>query len=563
MWSFSSTGLVSCVLVSLAASTAGAVPPAISSEQKTRVDRIFSELDRTTSPGCALGVIRDGVFVYERGYGMANLELGVPISPSTVFDIGSTSKQFTAMSVALLARRGRLSLDNPVRRWVSELPSWAETVTLRQLLHHTGGVRDYLELMGLAGQNFEDVSTDDDALSILARQKALNFEPGSEYLYSNSGFFLLSTVVRRASGVKLADFARENIFEPLGMRHTHFHDDHNAIVPNRATGYSPRESGGFQIDMSNFEQTGDGAVMTSIEDLLLWDRNFFDPKVGGPEVLRELQQTVKLTGGESIDYALGLRVSSYRGLQTVSHGGSWAGYRAELLRFPTERFSVACLCNFSRSGPSRLAKLVADELLGERLSEDRNKKPLPVPAKPAAVPVRQLESRTGVYRSARNGDTWILRVEDGKLKAASGGEEVPLLPEAADRFRASPPAALEFTFPPAGSAPRRLVVTEEGVKPQEYEWIEPARPTPADLAEYSGSYRCDELDATYRFEVSGGKLGLRIRGSRIRPLLATLRDEFEGDGRRIRFTRDADGRVSGFTLASGRVRNLVFVRESR
>src|SRR5688572_8856841 len=333
-----------------------------------RVDSVFVALDKPTSPGCALGIYNAGQVAYTRGYGMANLEHGVPITPQTVFDLGSTSKQFTAMSVLLLEEERKLSLDDDVRKWIPELPRYAKPVTIRHLLHHTSGLRDYLTLMWLRGVNFDGVTTANDAVSIITRQGETNFEPGAEYLYSNSGYFLLSEIVRRAGGKSLADFARERIFTPLGMEATHFHDDHTMIVPRRATGYAPRTGGAFRISMSGFEQIGDGSVMTTVEELARWDGNFYTGSVGGRPLLARMEMRGSLTSGRELDYASGLIVGTYRGLRTIRHGGSWAGYRADLLRFPEGRTSIAVLCNLSTAGPGRLAQRVADVVLADRLS---------------------------------------------------------------------------------------------------------------------------------------------------------------------------------------------------
>jgi CubicO group peptidase (beta-lactamase class C family) len=332
-----------------------------------QVDKVFALYDKPDSPGCALGLIRDGAFIYRRGYGSANLELGVPITTKTVFDIGSTSKQFTAASIVLLAQQGKLALDDDIRKYVPEMPTYSRPVTIRHLLHHTSGIRDYLTLMSLRGVATEDLTDDEDALSIITKQKEINFSPGDEHLYSNSGYFLLSVIVKRASGKTLREFARENIFEPLGMHDTHFHDDHTMIVRGRATGYAPKEGGGFQIDMSDFEQTGDGAVMTTVEDLFRWDQNFYRPVVGGQAMVNQLQATGTLSGGKALTYAFGLSVSQYRGLPAVSHGGAWAGYRAELLRFPGENLSVICLCNLGNSNPGMLSRKVAEIYLAGKL----------------------------------------------------------------------------------------------------------------------------------------------------------------------------------------------------
>jgi CubicO group peptidase (beta-lactamase class C family) len=344
------------------------------------VDEVFGDLTKAGSPGCALGVYRDGQMIYAKGYGLANIEENVAIAPRSVFDIGSTSKQFTAASILLLEKQGKLSVNDDIRKYIPKLPDFnqggsKQTVTILQMLNHTSGLRDYLVLFELAGVNTDSVTTDEDALRLIARQKTLNFKPGSEYLYSNTGFFLLSVVVKRVSGKTLREFAAENIFTPLGMKHTQYRDDHTALIADRALAYDPTEKkNGFTMNVSYFEQTGDGAVHTSVEDLLKWDENFYSGQVGGKEFLAEIQQPGKLNDGKTLTYAKGLNVRDYRGLRTVRHGGSWGGYRAELLRFPDQHFSVACLCNLASADPSRRANLVADVYLANLMKPKDEKK---------------------------------------------------------------------------------------------------------------------------------------------------------------------------------------------
>ena len=347
------------------------------------IDKLFQEWDRADSPGCALAVLRDGKIAYAHGYGMANLEHAIPIGARTVFDIGSTSKQFTATCIALLEQDGKLGVTDDVRKYVPELPDYGHVITLDHLLHHTSGLRDYLTLFALAGIATEDLTGDRETLAMLARQKQTNFEPGAEWLYSNTGYFLLSVVVKRASGKTLPQFARERIFEPLGMHDTHIHDDHTLIVPHRATGYEPREQGGFGIDMSDFEQTGDGAVMTTLEDLARWDENFYSPKVGGPALLAFLRTRGQLNDGKELDYARGLGHGERDGIAFESHGGAWAGYRAQLLRFPSLHTSVVCLCNLGSMDPSALCWKVAELALAGKLHA---LPPKPAPAAPNDAP---------------------------------------------------------------------------------------------------------------------------------------------------------------------------------
>ena len=382
-------------------------------------DEIFADLTKPGSPGCALAAARDGKIVYENGYGLANIEESVSITPQTVFDIGSTSKQFTAASILLLEKQGKLSIHDDVRKYLPEIPDYGRTITILHLLNHTSGLRDYLTLFELAGVNIDSVTSDDDALAIIARQKALNFAPGSEWLYSNSGFFLLSVIVKRVSGKSLREFATENLFDPLKMEHTVFRNEHTQLVANRALAYEPTEAGtGYTLNVSYFEQTGDGAVHTSVEDLLKWDENFYSGKVGGPAFLAEIQEPGKLNDGKTLDYAKGLFVGKYRGLRFVDHGGSWGGYRAQLLRFPDQHFSVACLCNAANARPDRRAHQIADIFLAADMKE-----PKPPEREQSAQDKKQTVSITpeklklfeGKFKSEELLATYSIASENGEL----------------------------------------------------------------------------------------------------------------------------------------------------
>jgi CubicO group peptidase (beta-lactamase class C family) len=294
--------------------------------------------------------------------------------------------------------------------------------------------------------NVDSVTTDEDAMALITRQKGLNFSPGSEYLYSNTGFFLLSVIVQRVSGKTLRDFAAENIFSPLQMTHTQFCDDHHSLVPERAMAYDENEKkDGFTLNVSYFEQTGDGAVHTSVEDLQKWDENFYSGQVGGKMFLAELQETAKLNDGKKLNYAKGLVVADYRGLHTVSHGGSWGGYRAQLLRFPDQHFSVACLCNLGSADPSRRASQVADVYLNSVMKpktvksaedDDERKKE----AATMTLTKEQLAAYAGDYWSEEMGVTYRLAVRDGALKVVAVQDKIGI-PRAnsfaKDEFRAT------------------------------------------------------------------------------------------------------------------------------
>jgi CubicO group peptidase (beta-lactamase class C family) len=553
------------------APTPTATPKAAPPDTKSQVDAVFAEYDRSDSPGCSLGVYRDGKIVYARGYGMANLELGVANSAQTVFDIGSTSKQFTAFSIQLLAREGKLSLDDDIRKWLPEMPSYDKTITIRHLLHHISGLRDYLVAMELSGMQEEDWTTEQDALDIITRQKGVNFPPGQEYLYSNTGYFLLGVIVKRASGQPLREFAAEHIFAPLGMRHTQFNELHTRIIPNRATGYQKQKppAAAFGIEMSNWEQIGDGSVLTTVEDLQRWDENFYEPRVGDASLIQTMQVVGVLNSGKKIAYASALSIGNFRGLPTVSHGGSWAGYRAQLLRFPQQHFSVACLCNLAQANPSRLANRVAEVYLGSQMTKEA-----PKPAEAAgkvklAAPPKSLQAVVGMYRDPQSSELIRLAIWDDKLTVNEGDRNIPLTPVGANRYRfEDSEGKREIEISPSasgGSRPKlKVTTTEEEEEPetQTFEPVEPWTPTAAELAPLAGLYSSEEVGTTWRLVAEGDKLLIKHRGVSEDPLKPTVKDTFTHDGIQLTFQRGPKGEVTGFLVDAGRVKSLGFTRQA-
>ncbi len=400
-----------------------------------QVDAIFAEWNRTDSPGCSLAIASGGDTAYTKGYGMASLEHGAPIRPDTVFYAGSVSKQFVAFSVALLAEEGKLSLDDDVRRWVPELPDYGQRITLRHLLHHTSGLRDYLGLWALSGRNTLDSIPADHALDLIVRQRDLNFAPGSEYSYSNSGYLLLALVAERAAGTSLREFAADRIFRPLGMASSHFHDDDAHVVPRRAEGYARAGNGGWESRAMRFALVGSGGLYTTVEDLIRWDGNSYANRLGsGVQSLIETVLTPgRLADGEALPYALGVVVGSHRGLETVRHGGALGGYRSHLVRFPGERFSVAVMCNLSDVDPGSLADQVADLLLGERME------PLPAPGLPgdpeASIPEPpggDLSGFAGEYYCEELDAVYRLSVQENRLHVRAGFSPVRTLRRSGD-----------------------------------------------------------------------------------------------------------------------------------
>jgi CubicO group peptidase (beta-lactamase class C family) len=491
-----------------------------------------------------------------------------------VFDIGSTSKQFTAASVLLLEKQGKLSVNDDVRKYIPELPDYGRTITILHLLNHTSGLRDYLELMWLAAINFDSVTTDDDALQIVVRQRATNFPPGTDWLYSNTGYFLLSLIVKRVSGKTLREFASESIFVPLQMTHTQFGDDHTALIANRVLAYDPSEKeGGYALEVSYFEQTGDGAVHTSVQDLQRWDENFYTGQVGGAAFLAEMQEQGRLNNGKVLDYAKGLFIADYRGLRTVSHGGAWGGYRAELLRFPDQHFSVACLCNRGDANPSRKAQLVAEIYLGSLMRPSQDTVAARGGPGAAAVTEEQLANVSGTYRDVTTGAMARVALRNHRLVADILGTKTQLRAASPTEFVTEPAPETRLVFEPASDgAPKRMRIASGKGAAADYEAVAEYAPSAAELNAHAGDYASDELAVSFRLGMVEDKLKLvavldpaglkRSGGIPLDELRPALMDEFEVGGTSVtlHFARNVEHAITAFTLDAGRARGIVFTR---
>lgn len=553
---------VLAVVAAVAQDAAKSNQDALFQRQREQTDKIFARWDSTVTPGCALSVMRDGQIVYKRGYGMADLDHDAAITPETVFHVASISKQFTAAAILLLAQDGQLSLDDDVHKYINELPDFGVPITIRHLIYHTSGLRDQWELLGLAGWRYSlDLITDDDVMSLISRQRDLNFKPGEKHVYCNTGYTLLAQIVKRVSGHSFRDFTTSRIFEPLGMQSTHFRDDHAEVVKHVAYGYEAGKGRNvYRLSVTNFDTVGATSLLTTVEDLQPWDENFYHPRVGGPALVAQQLQRGKLNSGKDLDYASGLEHGKYRGLATVDHGGADAGYRADLLRFPQQHFSVACLCNQAETNPSELARRVADIYLAEQFKEAPPAR-LESSAKPVNVPDERLAQYAGLYW--KKDDERALRIlhKNGKLwLSESEDEQLELSPVSDNRFMLVVfPVA--FTFDQAAHAPWRLSVQGPGQEtPEVFERVGEFHPTPEQLRGYTGSYVSQEIEPVYRIVAEDGALVLKRLKSKPQKLRPALTDYFEGLNGVVHFQRDQSGEVTGFALNSGRIRNFRFTK---
>ena len=515
-----------------------------------RVDAIFAEWDSNASAGCAVGVVQDGLTVLERAYGMADLEHRVPNTTETIFEGGSLSKQFTAAAVVLLALDGKLRLDDDVRTWIPEVPDYGHTITLRHLMTHTSGLRDWGSVAEISGWGREERSHDhDDVLDILSRQARLNFEPGHEYSYSNSGYNLLAIVVGRVSGMSFAEFSRKRIFEPLGLRSTQWRDDYRRLVPGRSTAYSATEDG-WEINRPIEHVHGNGGILTTVGDLGIWNAALTDGRLGGPDFVRMMHETGRLNDGSSIVYAAGLRVEPYRGVPSVTHTGSTAGYRAFAGRYPDQRLSVSMLCNASNVPTGGTGSRIADVYLGDAASAPTT------PDYAAAWAGRDPAAFAGLYREPVTGDTRRLHVEDGVLHDGS----TPLFPLSPRELRVGTSDARYVFGSDGGAAPASFFVDDWATSEQRWERVQPWSPVASDLAAFAGTYHSEDAETTYVIRVQDGRLVAWQRPDDERTLEPVYHDGFRMGGTTVRFRRDGSGRVEALSLSLGRVYDMRFER---
>jgi len=403
------------------------------------VDAVFADI-LAEGPGAAVIVMEDGQVVHRAGYGMAQLDHGIPISPDTVFDIASVSKQFGAMAALLLEADGKLDFDADVRTYVPELPSFGHTITVRHLVHHTSGIRDWPHVMALAGMEMSDVISFEKIIRMLLQQKSINFPPGSEYAYSNTGYNLLALIIERTSGTSFREFTTERIFKPLGMTNTHFSDDYNEVVPRRAESYylpQAEESGeGYRHAINQLTALASSSLHTTIDDFALWMKNYDTGQVGGKAMISRMSQRGVLTSGETIDYAHGLVVDEYRGLLTYRHGGSWAGYRSSFIRFPEQNLSVAVFCNFATCDAARRAGEVSEVYLAEVMgSSPPDAPPTESSGDSLNLSESQLAEFVGDYRSPELDSSYKIIIQDGRLMAVHWRNNSSVLtPRTVDSF---------------------------------------------------------------------------------------------------------------------------------
>ncbi|HEX6183236.1 MAG TPA: serine hydrolase domain-containing protein [Pyrinomonadaceae bacterium] len=523
--------------------------PAYAQDKTGEIDKVFSWATPAT-PGCSVAVSQRGKLVVNRAYGSADLERDVPLSPSSIFDVGSVRKQFVAAAVLLLVEDGKLSLSDDVRKHFPELPDYGHKVTLDHMLTHTSGIRDWQGLRSLTSGNV-------DVVGLTLRQRGLNFAPGEEWSYSNSAYVLLTDLVARASGMSFTDFTRKRLFEPLGMKTTMSPGDLRDVIKNRALGYV-KEGNGWQVGMyvgNERGSDGSGAILSTAADLVIWNDALTSGRLGA-FVTGKLQEQARLNNGRKLRYARGLIVDSYPGGTQVSHSGSAAGYSAWLGRLPAEGLSVAVLCNEDAASATALARRVADQFLPPAP---------PAPSADAAVTGLDLSSKAGLFVSEPNGE--LLRLVVNKDELRIPGARAALIPVTSERFR-YPSGDMNFRsqdeFELSFLSRDELELKSMEGKTTRYRRAQPFAPTAADLQAFAGRYESDEVGSVFKVVAGQGSLmfhreGSGGKGSELKPV---YRDTFQIGPVTVRFVRDGAGKVFAFDYSNPLIRNLRFTRAS-
>jgi CubicO group peptidase (beta-lactamase class C family) len=522
--------------------------------QVRSVDSLFSQYTKQPGPGVSIAVVRDGKVLLTKGYGLASLEHRVPITPSTVFDVASVSKQFTGLAVAMLVQQGRVKFTDDIRKYIPELGDVGHVVTIDHLLHHTSGYRDWPGTLALAGWRMDDVIAFDQILRMAYHQHSTNFVPGAEYTYSNTGYNLLAEMVSRVTGQSFRAWTDANLFKPLGMTHSHFRDEHNEMIPNRAFGYA-RDAGTWTFTTNELEALGSSSLFSTAEDLAKWVMNFDDPKVGGREAFNLTRTRGRLNNGDSIPYAFGISHGMYRGKRNMNHSGSWASFATFVVHFPDQHFGVVVLANSSINA-GRAAYDLTDIFMGDELGP---KPPAPnATATTVAVQPAVLDRYAGLYQLSPG---WYLRVRRSGASLAvqaSGENEVPMAPQSDSTFWVtSYNSPITFSL-----ASGKVTLSYRGMRAPK---VPDAPLTPAsELKDFVGDYESGDLEMRYHVALTDSGLVMQHQRIGTISLKEVYRGDFRGSEwftRSIQFLRDSSGKVTGLSVyVDERSRDIRFDR---
>jgi len=526
------------------------------------VDKLFQKWDQGNSPGAAIGIIQDGSMLYARGYGLANLEQDTPNTSQTAFNIGSNSKQFTAACIVLLSEQGKLNLNQSLSSIYPDFPEYAKTISIKNLLHHTSGLRDYAQIAYISGLRPNDYYNNEDIMKWIKDQKCLNFSPGEKYLYSNSGYWLLGQIVEKISGLSLTNFAQKEIFEPLAMNNTRFLDNNTTVIKNKASGYRLLRSGSFINQSSNTEHIGDGGVYTTVDDIKKWDNEFYNRTIFKDSFWELMTAQGVLNNGKRIAYASGLEVKEYKGLKTIDHGGRVPGYWSNIIRFPEQKFTVIVFTNSSSANATPLGYQIADIFLKDKLVKQVKKTETKRKIKFIKLSNKSLKKYEASYwNSDEKFSRKVFLKNDSLMYERGPGSIHPLVPIAKDEFQVlkTPPFINAFVKFKKTETDHQLIITINGDKKSPMKVFTPVVYNTSDLQSFLGKFYSQEVDAYYEFKMDEDKIRLYINGRKTVQLKHVKDELFTSPMCDFEFKK-RNQTIQEFTVSTPRVKNLSFKR---
>ena len=532
----------------------------VSTELEVKIDNIFKNFNDINKPGATVAVVKNQEIIFKKGYGSANLEYDIPNSPSTIFHIASVSKQFTVFSILLLEKEGKLSFDDDIRKYIPEVPDFGKKITLRHLASHTSGMRDQWRLLAMAGWRFDDVITKEHILKLVSQQKELNFNPGESYMYCNTGFTLLAEVVARVSDKTFAEFTEDHIFKPLNMTNTLFYDDHEKIVKNRAYSYHSISENNYKKSVLNFANVGATSLFTTVEDLALWSMNFSSLRIGDKAIIDKMNTLAVLNSGETFGGAYGQFKNKYKGLNQIQHGGSDAGYRSYLGRFPNQDFAVMVFSNVAQSNPGNLALQVADLYLADAFEKQTDATtPTTVDVEYINLSSEQLKKLDGHFWNNDQKYARKIYVKNDTLRYFRGeGNESSLAPISPNEFKMlGVDVDLRVIFSESNKKRLMTVIINDDEPIISHEFTPPNYEV-SDLKEFVGDYFSPELNTTYKAVLKNDKLTFTHARASDFEISAAKSDLFLFENYSFMFERNDNKQLTGFRISAGRVQNLWF-----
>ncbi|MCE7992529.1 MAG: serine hydrolase [Roseivirga sp.] len=547
--------IISSVLLVMGFIAQGQITPA---ELRQKVDAFFPDLENSSAPGSAILVVKGGETIINKGYGMANLENEIPIGPNTVFDLASLSKQFTGYAISTLIEQGAISENDDIRKYIPEIPVFDHTITIRHLLHHTSGLRDWTSALPLAGWSFDDVISFDHILRMVYQQEALNFTPGSKYTYSNTGYNVLAELVQRVTGQTFREWTDQNIFLPLGMNNTLFLDNHREVIANRAHGYFQDEYNDYNRAPNNLTALGSSSLYSTTTDLARWVQHLMHPTGKSKAVVARMLQTDVLNNGDHNSYASGIGIGTFRGTNWISHSGSWASFRTYLVMLPAYDLSIVVLNNHP-SNTSRIARDIA--ALYVPAANTNNNENATGEIKEVKLPVALLNEYSGTYKL---GPGWYVHLtqEDGRLWTQATNE---------DKFPMTAVSDHVFSIKAYGNRTMTFHKDEDGeITHLVYSGMncpkvgKSTAPVINNAQDYTGNYFSTELNTRYKVILEQGQLKLSHLHNGDIDLKQAWGDDYSGTTwytNSVVFQRDGNGKITGFTVSQTRAKNQYFRKE--